>query len=80
MCTGSIIKKNMLEDLWQEAVYVITIYYGKFRKRKILTVYMIRLFGKAIENPDKNYLVIVPEQFTMQTQKISVLRIQKAGS
>ena len=23
---------------------------------------------EAIENPDKNYLVIVPEQFTMQTQ------------
>lgn len=27
------------------------------------------IVGKAGENPKKNYLVIVPEQFTMQTQK-----------
>lgn len=28
-----------------------------------------QIIEKSIENPDTNYLVIVPEQFTMQTQK-----------
>ena len=34
---------------------------------------------EAIENPDKNYLVIVPEQFTMQTQKDLCLAHPKGG-
>ena len=44
-----------------------------------LTVYMIRFVREAIENPDKNYLVIVPEQFTMQTQKDLCLAHPKGG-
>ena len=28
---------------------------------------------EAMENPKRNYLVIVPEQFTMQTQKDLVM-------
>lgn len=34
---------------------------------------------KSIENPNKNYLVIVPEQFTMQTQKDLVMAHPKKG-
>ena len=35
---------------------------------------------EAIENPDKNYLVIFPSSLRCRHKKISVLRIQKAGS
>lgn len=41
------------------------------------------LFGhiikESMENPHKNYLVLVPEQFTMQTQKELVLRHPRGG-
>ena len=33
-----------------------------------------RVISESMENPDKNYLVIVPEQFTLQTQKELVMR------
>ena len=28
-----------------------------------------KILGEAAEHPEKNYLVLVPEQFTMQTQR-----------
>ena len=28
-----------------------------------------RVLDEAKQNPDKNYLILVPEQFTMQTQR-----------
>jgi len=38
-----------------------------------------RVISESMENPDKNYLVIVPEQFTLQTQKELVLRHPHKG-
>ena len=29
------------------------------------------ILKEAAEHPEKNYLVLVPEQFTMQTQRVS---------
>jgi len=44
------------------------IIYGDGGSRK--TEYMYRLIiDEAVKNPDKKYLVLVPEQFTLQTQK-----------
>ena len=34
---------------------------------------------ESIENPDKNYIVLVPEQFTMQTQKDLVMSSPRKG-
>lgn len=33
-----------------------------------------KIIQNSIENPEKNYLVVVPEQFTMQTQKDLVMK------
>ena len=38
-----------------------------------------RIIGEAEKNPDLNYMVLVPEQFTMQTQKDLVLMSPKHG-
>ena len=38
-----------------------------------------RVIQESIENPHRNYLVIVPEQFTMQTQKELVKRHPNGG-
>lgn len=38
-----------------------------------------QVISESMENPDKNYLVIVPEQFTLQTQKELVLRHPHKG-
>lgn len=38
-----------------------------------------RMIRESMEYPDKNYLVIVPEQFTLQTQKELVLRHPHKG-
>lgn len=37
------------------------------------------LIGKAMENPDKNYIIVVPEQFTLETQKKAVT-MHKCGA
>ena len=37
------------------------------------------IIKESMENPQKNYLVIVPEQFTMQTQKELVMRHPRGG-
>jgi len=37
------------------------------------------IISEAIQNPDKTYLVIVPEQFTLQTQKELVMRHPNKG-
>lgn len=36
-----------------------------------------KILGEAAEHPEKNYLVLVPEQFTMQTQR-ELVRLQDA--
>ena len=33
---------------------------------------------EAIENPQKNYLIVVPDQFTMQTQ-LEMVQMAKSG-
>lgn len=38
-----------------------------------------RVIQESMEHPERNYLIIVPEQFTMQTQKELVLRHPKGG-
>ena len=38
-----------------------------------------KIVKEAEKNPDKNYFVIVPEQFTLQTQK-DLVRLSKAGA
>lgn len=37
------------------------------------------IIEESIKNPDKNYLVLVPEQFTMQTQKDLVMQHPQKG-
>ena len=37
------------------------------------------LIKDSMENPDTKYFAIVPEQFTMQTQKEIVTRIRTTG-
>ena len=34
---------------------------------------------ESLKNPDKNYIVLVPEQFTMQTQKDFVMASPRKG-
>ena len=34
------------------------------------------ILGEAVVHPDKNYLILVPEQFTMQTQR-ELVNLQK---
>lgn len=41
---------------------------GKSGSGKSFTLYN-EIINKSIKNPDTNYLIIVPEQFTLQTQK-----------
>jgi len=38
-----------------------------------------RVLAEAEKNPDKNYIVLVPEQFTMQTQKDIVMASPRKG-
>lgn len=38
-----------------------------------------RVIQESMEHPERNYLIIVPEQFTMQTQKELVLRHPNGG-
>ena len=38
-----------------------------------------RVTEESIKNPDKNYIVLVPDQFTMQTQKDLVMASPKKG-
>ena len=38
-----------------------------------------KIIQESIEHPEKQYLVIVPEQFTMQTQKDLVLLHPRHG-
>ena len=45
-------------------------------KSHYLYEYIIR---ESIRFPDKNYIVLVPEQFTMQTQKELVMRHPRHG-
>ena len=37
------------------------------------------IIAQAMENPHRNYLVVVPDQFTMQTQKDLVMRSDRGG-
>lgn len=37
------------------------------------------IIGESIKYPQKNYLIVVPEQFTMQTQKELVMRHPRGG-
>ena len=37
-----------------------------------------KILEEAMRHPDKNYLIIVPEQFTMQTQK-ELVSLHPAG-
>ena len=38
-----------------------------------------KIIQEAMENPDRQYLVLVPEQFTMQTQKELVMLHPRKG-
>ena len=38
-----------------------------------------KITEESIDNPDKNYIVLVPEQFTMQTQKELVMKSPRKG-
>mgnify|MGYP000013668467 CR=1 FL=1 len=53
---------------WQEKIHGAAICTRQFGGWKILQLYQ-KILQEAGEHPERNYLVIVPEQFTMQTQK-----------
>ena len=38
-----------------------------------------KVTGESLKNPEKNYIVLVPEQFTMQTQKDLVMASPRCG-
>ena len=38
------------------------------------------IIQQSIENPEKQYLILVPEQFTMQTQKRACYHASKKGN
>lgn len=51
--------------------YATSVYYWKFRFRKVLHSFQ-SVIQEAREHPEQLFYVIVPEQFTMQTQKTLV--------
>ena len=59
-------------------VYGITICIWGFRFRKV-PLFISENYTGAGEHPALNYMVLVPEQFTMQTQKDLVLMNEKKG-
>ena len=52
----------------RERKNVISIYNGRFGQRKD-ALCVSDCIAKSLENEKENYIVIVPEQQTMQTQK-----------
>lgn len=48
--------------------YGITVYFGNSGAGKSSYLYQT-VIEESLEHPTENYLVLVPEQFTMQTQK-----------
>ena len=53
--------------------YVITVCVRQFRKRKV-RLFISAILEEAEREPEKNFLLLVPEQFTMQTQRELVQR------
>ena len=59
------------------ARYESAVYYGKFGAGKSRYAYE-KILAEAARHPEKNYLIVVPEQFTMQTQK-ELVSLHPAG-
>jgi len=57
---------------------MLQFYVGSSGTGKTTELYEM-IIRQSQENPDKNYLVIVPEQFTLQTQKELVIRHPNKG-
>ena len=53
-------------------------YFGPSGSGKSHRIYE-EIMQRAAENPGKNFLIIVPDQFTMQTQKDLVMRSDRGG-
>ena len=76
-CAGGIMTAHSCGDI-QEERNVFTVCFRKFGQREI-PLAVQNIIEDSIRHPEKNYLVLVPEQFTMQTQKDLCLMHPRGG-
>lgn len=67
MC-GTTLQHQAKQDTGREMLMSLQLIYGPSGSGKSYTLYK-KIIEQSIREPDREFIVIVPEQFTMQTQR-----------